>query len=296
MIELKTSTNHLIIPSRFFVNFHCIRTKKCSEIRLISHSLTRKYFKYCARRDEKRRRFMEKRRGMVPCCSTSSTETGVDLAEEEKTEIEVGQFENLVNEFGWRVRRLVAEKVEMRKVARVQAEAFHVPVALFNDLFLEFFKAEVLASLIYKLRNSPEDRYACLVAEPTNASEPIADSRRKLVGVVDITVLNDKSVLSFLDGSEEYLYISGIAVLEEFRRRKVATVLLKACDLLSRLWGYEYLVLRAYDDDAAALTLYTNAGYRIVTGDPPWLTSWIGRKRRVLMVKQSSVNIHSSNS
>lgn len=148
--------------------------------------------------------------------------------------------------------------------------------------------AEVLAGLIYKLRNSPEDRYACLVAEPTNASELLSDSKSELVGVVDVTVLRDRSVLSFLEGAEEYLYISGIAVLEEYRRQKVATVLLKACDLLSFIWGYEYLVLRAYDDDAAALRLYTNAGYRIVSGDPPWLTSWVGRKRRVLMIKYSS--------
>ncbi|CBI39297.3 unnamed protein product, partial [Vitis vinifera] len=46
----------------------------------------------------------------------------------------------------------------MRKVAHIQSQAFHVPVALFNDLLFEFFQAEVPSGLVYKLRNSPPDR------------------------------------------------------------------------------------------------------------------------------------------
>lgn len=50
----------------------------------------------------------------------------------------VGSVGYLVNDCGWKwkVRRLVEKADEMRKVAHVQAEAFHVPVALFNDFFL----------------------------------------------------------------------------------------------------------------------------------------------------------------
>lgn len=134
---------------------------------------------------------------------------------------------------------------------------------------------------------------------------------------MDATILRDNDVLEHLDGAEEYLYISGIAVSEQYRfiyvaknlqyntnyhlllyftlmylydhrRQKIATVLLKACDELSVLWGLDHLVLRAYEDDIGARELYTKAGYRVVTGDPPWTTSWIGRKRRVLMIKRSN--------
>ncbi|KAF6167038.1 hypothetical protein GIB67_041293 [Kingdonia uniflora] len=208
--------------------------------------------------------------------------------ESEVTDAE-GLFGNLVTEFGWRVRRLVEEEDEMRNVAQVQAEAFHIPVVFFNNLFLEFFKAEVLAALLYKIRNSPPNRYACLVAEPTHSSDSDPLVHQRLVGVVDITVSTDKDVLDHLEGAEEYLYVSGIAVLNKFRRQKVATVLLKACDLLSLLWGFDYLALRAYEDDSAARKLYTNAGYRVVSGDPVWMTTWIGKKRRILMIKQSSL-------
>lgn len=71
-----------------------------------------------------------------------------------------------------------------------------------------------------------------------------------------------------------------------YRRQKVATMLLKACDALSLLWGYRYLALRAYEDDSAAQKLYSKAGYKVVSGDPHWI-SWIGKKRRILMIKPS---------
>jgi ribosomal protein S18 acetylase RimI-like enzyme len=154
------------------------------------------------------------------------------------------------------------------------------------------------------------NRYACLVAEPA--------AERKLVGIVDVTALRDKDVLQHLEGADEYLYISGIAVSKSFRfshsipsgilssnncffmlwqqltisynnrRRKIGSVLLKACDVLSHLWGFECLALRAYEDDMGARKLYTNAGYKVVSSDPQWVT-WIGRKRRVLMIKRSNM-------
>ncbi|GJS12800.1 acyl-CoA N-acyltransferase [Tanacetum coccineum] len=197
-----------------------------------------------------------------------------------------GQFGNLVQEYGWQVRKMDDEDNERRSVANIQAEAFYEPTFLFNDVFFQFFKAEVLSGLLYRLRNSPPDRYACLVAEAITSDD---EEKRQLVGVVDLTVFRDQSVLEHLSGADEYLYVSGIAVLRNFRRKKVASVLLKACETLARVWGYKYLVLRAYEDDIGARKLYTNAGYRLVSGDPVWTTSWIGRRRRILMIKQCDI-------
>ncbi|TMW81953.1 hypothetical protein EJD97_007292 [Solanum chilense] len=70
------------------------------------------------------------------------------------------------------------------------------------------------------------------------------------------------------------------------RRQKVATALLKACDVLASVWSIEYLVLKAYEDDFGARKLYTNAGYKLVSDDAPSKTKWIPERRRVLMVKQ----------
>ncbi|KAJ9675983.1 hypothetical protein PVL29_024793 [Vitis rotundifolia] len=168
---------------------------------------------------EKGRLFKGERGFVVQCCSSSSTSSAEDqrvlrlvgkVGLHEKLEYGNGQFGCSVNKYGWKVKRLVEEDGEMRKVA--QAQAFHVPVALFNDLFFEFFQADQVPSgLVYKLRNSPPDRYACLVTELASKTE------QEVVEVVDVTTLRDEGVLQHLGGAEEYLYVSGIAILNDFR-------------------------------------------------------------------------------
>ncbi|KAM7509356.1 hypothetical protein LguiA_019809 [Lonicera macranthoides] len=231
---------------------------------------------------------LERETGATFSTSSSAEELELELEYIKEKDVNKGQFGYLVSENGWQVRRMVEKEEEMRMVTQVQAQAFHEPVLFFNDLFFQFFQAEVFSGLLYRLRNSPSDRYACLVAESaSNAHAP--EQGWKIAGVVDVTVLRDEDVLQHLPaGVNEYLYVSGIAVLSNFRRRKVATTLLKGCEILSLRWGYKYLVLRAYEDDLGARKLYTNAGYEMVSGDPPWTTTWIGRKRRVLMIKRSA--------
>ncbi|XP_010428057.1 PREDICTED: uncharacterized protein LOC104712782 isoform X2 [Camelina sativa] len=148
------------------------------------------------------------------------------------------------------------------------------------------YLAEVLSALLYKLKNSPPDRYACLVAEQTSEAE--TSSSTSVVGVVDVTAQTESSVLCHFPGVEEYLYVSGLAVSKAQRRKRMGSTLLKACDVLCYLWGFKLLALRAYEDDAAARNLYSNAGYDVVATDPLWTSTWIGRKRRVLMTKRFS--------
>ncbi|KAK9271412.1 hypothetical protein L1049_027002 [Liquidambar formosana] len=107
-------------------------------------------------------RSLERKRGlMVQCCSSSSTSSAEEVGLVEKVQVDgnlqvgKGHFGCLISEYGWKVRRLVEEEEEMRMAVQVQAEAFHEPVALFNDFFFQFFQAEVLSGLAYKLRNSP---------------------------------------------------------------------------------------------------------------------------------------------
>ncbi|KAM3273603.1 hypothetical protein ACQJBY_043043 [Aegilops geniculata] len=220
--------------------------------------------------------------GRLPCLPTKQEVGAIGGAEEERY---------LAREAGWGVRRMGRIGEEMRRVALVQAEAFHVPVALFNDFFFDFFKAEVLAALIYKLRNSPPDRYACLVAEEADELLQLQSQAtfEKIIGVVDCTVQDEGDILRNLQGVQEYFYVSGIAVLPSFRRRKVGTALLKACEVLALEWRQRFMALRAYEDDSSARGLYAKAGYRVVSRDPGWVT-WVGRRRRVLMIKDLPVH------
>ncbi|GLJ17041.1 hypothetical protein SUGI_0294810 [Cryptomeria japonica] len=216
---------------------------------------------------------------------------GLQEARASTSAVEEKELKYLVSDYGWRVRLLTTEKEEMDAVADIQSAAFYSPAPIWDSFFYMIFKAEVLGALLYKLRNSPPNRYACLVAETdydTTDHGMANKTKQEIVGVVDVTAYTDKDVLFHLGGAVEYLYVSGIAVGENYRRRKVATVLLKACDFMAFLWGFEYLVLRAYGDDVAARTLYSRAGYQVVSQDPPWASTWIGKKQRVLMVKRVS--------
>ena len=62
------------------------------------------------------------------------------------------------------------------------------------------------------------------MAEPAKEDKVIGSTKsqahqnqQQLVGVVDVTVFRDADVLPHLLGAEEYLYISGIAVSNNFR-------------------------------------------------------------------------------
>lgn len=96
-----------------------------------------------------RERWRREGRGGVPSlrCAFSSQEEagfgGITGLRKERRDEGGGWFEYLVKAHGWGVRRLIEDGVEMRAVARIQAEAFHEPVALFNDLFFQFFQVRI---------------------------------------------------------------------------------------------------------------------------------------------------------
>lgn len=88
------------------------------------------------------------RRSRAFCLPTKEGEVGV--ARGDGKEVEEDEDEYLVREAGWGVRPMGRVGEEMRRVAQVQAEAFHVPVALFNDFFYDFFKVRVLVFTLYR--------------------------------------------------------------------------------------------------------------------------------------------------
>lgn len=53
--------------------------------------------------------------------------------------------------------------------------------------------------------------------------------QHQLVGVVDITVLRDSDVMQHLQGAPEYLYVSGIAVSNNFRFLSYTFLCWKRC-------------------------------------------------------------------
>jgi GNAT superfamily N-acetyltransferase len=96
---------------------------------------------------------------------------------------------------------------------------------------------------------------------------------------------------TFLPRHSDIHNIDCVVLVHVCRRRKVGTALLKACEALAVQWRHRFMSLRAYEDDDGARGLYSKTGYRVVSRDPDWVT-WIGRRRRVLMMKDIPVHDH----
>lgn len=92
------------------------------------------------------------RNSIVHCCTSSSSSSSSTSSAEEVSFVgsgkfgidSKGEFKYLVSEYGWKIRSLFRNGDEVRKAAQVQAEAFHEPVFLFNDLFFQFFQVNFL--------------------------------------------------------------------------------------------------------------------------------------------------------
>lgn len=90
---------------------------------------------------------LERETGVTFSTSSSSAEE-VEMECIKEKDVNKGQFGYLVSENGWQVRRMVEKEEEMRMVAQVQAEAFHEPILLFNDIFFQFFQVNSILILI----------------------------------------------------------------------------------------------------------------------------------------------------
>lgn len=76
---------------------------------------------------------------VVRCSSDYSSPITAAIGTSEEIEIS-DENAYLATEFGWKVRKLIEEEDDLRTVARIQAEAFHEPVLLFNHFFFQFFQ------------------------------------------------------------------------------------------------------------------------------------------------------------
>jgi ribosomal protein S18 acetylase RimI-like enzyme len=124
--------------------------------------------------------------------------------------------------------------------------------------------------------NSPH--HACLVAV-----YPI-DGTSTVVGTVEISLRKkiEKSLRT------EYLYISNLAVQQDFRRQGVGLELLQQCESVAQSWGYVDLYLHVMLDNDGGRNLYAKAGYEKIGEDRPWSIFFWNRPRRLFLHKQTN--------
>ncbi|KAK9806526.1 hypothetical protein WJX73_007064 [Symbiochloris irregularis] len=185
----------------------------------------------------------------------------------------------------WRVRLIRND--EIKEAALIQAEAFFKPkgIAPLDRLLLRAFQGEVWQLLKNKLSVAPADGYCCLVAE--DAVRPAG-----VLGTVEVSLQSEQEELSALrsKGLEDqgYAYLTSIAVSTPWRRRGIASALLSAAERVAGRWHQNWVLLHAYDSDAASVGVYSRCGYAKLRVDPAWV-GMLGGRQRVLMAKNATM-------
>ena len=169
----------------------------------------------------------------------------------------------------WQIRQIDRTDLdEVRQVVMSQAEGFHVPNALpFLDGFLKTsFTAEVLSEMQKKLKYNPVDKFVLLVVErvgPAGGASPVE-------GVVEVSFIDEKEVLQSLEpGTEGVAYVASMAVAPSARRQGAAKALLEGATSVCREWGEAQAVLHVYQDNEAAVRLYSQDGWVTIFQDNP---------------------------
>ncbi|KAG2502139.1 hypothetical protein HYH03_000627 [Edaphochlamys debaryana] len=204
---------------------------------------------------------------------------------------------------------------DYQAIVDVQTDSFHNanPVPFLHEFTLKNFRAEVVDALRQKIKHCDPYTFMLLVAEELapgddgassstssgaggasvegstsgedDGSGAASGSGRRLVGVVEVSIMDEKPVLRQLPSNRlEYAYVSSMCVAGAMRRQGVAQALMAAAEEQARLWRQSNLALHVYKDNAPAVQLYNGCGMRVLGEDPGWKVLF-GDRVRLLMYK-----------
>ncbi len=124
-------------------------------------------------------------------------------------------------------------------------------------------------------------RYACLAAVVPPDEEPPLASDDAIAGTVEAALRQP-----WPWQGDRHVYISNLAVDQNFRRRGIALLLLRSCEQVAQRWGIYELHLHVMEDNLAARALYHKAGFSVVQAeDSP--ASWLGLQARRLLLRKT---------
>lgn len=138
--------------------------------------------------------------------------------------------------------------------------------------------------------------YACLVAVYSDINESgdrphtktdyraAADVFGTPVGTVEISVRQR----NLWQSHSKYVYLSNLAVREDYRRLGVASQLLRGCERMACRWGFHDIYLHVLDNNAQANGLYRKLGYQAEQVEGNLLTWMLNRPQQVLLHKRIS--------
>lgn len=142
-----------------------------------------------------------------------------------------------------------------------------------------------------KLSNTQQ---ACWVAirTPSSQLQGQASVRPQLVGTVEIgqrsplTLGWPLNIETWLAPNQTFLYISNLAIAQNFRRQGIAQKLLQRCEQAAITWKQPELYLHVLENNQPARNLYKRMGFGFERIDPSIESLLFNRDRRQLWRKQ----------
>lgn len=158
-----------------------------------------------------------------------------------------------------------AKYSDLPDVARIIVESFYPIKPLFNHYHM-------IKELARMQNNFPygDSKHSMLVAV-SNADNGT------LVGFVDIDARDPKTKLPM---NPPRPYLSDLAVDIYWRRKRIASALIVACEMIVESWGEDYLHLRVESVNEPALNMYARLGYSFVEHH------WFGKKDTTMLLRR----------
>jgi ribosomal protein S18 acetylase RimI-like enzyme len=171
-----------------------------------------------------------------------------------------------------------AQLEDISELGDVVTQSFHADSGL-SFWFYPLLKLGVCEDLRTRFRSAMPN-YTCLLAiKPANQ---LTGETEQIVGTVELSVRS--ACYWYL--RKRYPYIANLAVTHNYRRKGVASRLLRKCEQIAYSWGFETIYLHVLENNHRAQKLYFCHGYTINQVESS-LSSWLIRTPRRLFLQKS---------
>ncbi len=172
-----------------------------------------------------------------------------------------------------------AQRPDLPQIVAVLLASFY-PQAQATQWLYWLMRIGIQEDIKTRLKTSA-NQYVCLVAIAVEATS--AYSTGVVVGTAELSQRPCESWRLF---PPKRAYLSNLAIAPNHRRQGAAQQLLSTCESIACSWGFHQIYLHVMADNAAAQSLYRQAGYQQCSVSNPILSGLGLRPERLLLSKQ----------
>lgn len=167
------------------------------------------------------------------------------------------------------------QSVDLSKAADVISDSFQIGAA-FGGWFRPLFRIGIYEDLRNRLDVQPSEQAICLVAT-------VGYSVTDVVGTIEISA---RLPIYNPTANRRYLYISNLAVDNNYRRLGIGRELVTQCESIAKKWGFTDIYLHVMADNLAGKQLYSRLGFEVLSSDQPWHIFPWHRPQRLFLRKR----------